>query len=139
MKACLIIGPVTALTYKDVYPLLRDKILTVTERAIHFNENSNITCKWFTTLSRSVDMRRRQLTKTYNPDDYPTYDNAPDIIECSNKSNIPADYAGKIGVPISFFFYYPELDYEVLEHRGDLKLNGKTVFERLIIQKRKTL
>lgn len=136
MKDCLIIGPVTALMYKDVYPLLRDKILTVTEMGIHFNENPNISCKWFTTLVRSVDMKRRKLTKTYNPDDYPTYDNAPDIIECGNKSNIPVDYQDKIGVPITFFFYYPYLDYEVLEHRGDLKLNGKTVYERLIIRRK---
>ena len=137
MKDCLIIGFPTALMYNDVYPLLKDKILTVTERAIHFNpEAEDIHGKWYTTLGRSVDMKRRQLTKTYNPDDYPTYDNAPDIIECGNKSNIPVDYQGKIGVPISFFFYYPELDYEILEHRGDLKLNGKTVFARLIIRRK---
>ena len=136
MKDCLIIGPVAALMY-NAYPLLRDKILTVTERSVHFNsEIGNVCCRWFTTLPRSVDMSRRQLTKTYNPDDYPTYDNAPDIIECSNKSNIPVDYQGKIGVPISFFFYYPELPYEILEKRGDLVLNGKQMFERLIIRRK---
>lgn len=137
MKPCLIIGPVTALTYKEVYPLLIDKILTVTERAIHFNpEAEDIHGKWYTTLVRSVDMRRRQLTKNYTPEDYPTYDNVPDIIECTNKSNIPVDYPDKIGVPITFFYYYPELDYEILEYRGDLKLNGKNVFARLIIRRK---
>lgn len=137
MKDCLIIGCPAALTYKDVYPLLKDKILTVTERAIHFNpEVEDVRCNWLTTLTRSVDMRRRQLTKTYNPQDYPRYDNY-DAVECSNKSNIPVDYPDKIGVPISFFFYYPELDYEVLEHRGDLKLNGKDKFARLIIRRKK--
>lgn len=137
MKDCLIIGPVTALMYKDIYPLLKYKILTVTERAINkFYQADHMKSVWFTTLSRSVDMKRRQLTKTYNPDDYPRYDNAPEIIECTNKSNIPVDYTDKIGVPITFFFYYPELDYEVLEHRGDLKLNGKTVYERLIIRRK---
>lgn len=136
MKDCLIIGPATVIHYKDVYPLLINKVLTVTERAIHFNpEAEDVRCNWFTTLTRSVDMRRRQLTKTYNPQDYPIYDNY-DAVECSNKSNIPVDYTGKIGVPISFFFYYPELDYEILEHRGDLKLNGKTVYERLIIRRK---
>lgn len=123
--------------YKDVYPLLRDKVLTVTERSIHFNpEAEDIHGKWFTTLSRSVDMRRRQLTKTYNPDNYPTYDNAPDIIECTNKSNIPIDYPDKIGVPITFFYYYPELDYDILELRTDLKLNNKQLFARLIIRRK---
>lgn len=136
MKPCLIIGPVTALTYKDIYPLLINKILTVTERSVDFYKDTHIMGNWYTTFIRSVDMRRRQLTKTYIPDNYPTYDNAPDIIECSNKSNIPIDYTGKIGVPISFFFYYPELPYEILEKRGDLKLKGKNVFARLIIRRK---
>lgn len=138
MKDCLIIGFPTALHYNDVYPLLMDKILTVTEREVPFYvENKHIGAKWFSTLNRAgINMRRRQLTKTYNSNDYQTYDNAPDIIECSNKSNIPVDYHGKIGVPISFFSYYPELDYEILEKRGDLKLNGKRLFTRLIIRRK---
>ena len=135
MKDCLIIGPTTALIYNDVYPLLKDKILTVTERSIDFYEETHQECKWFTTLSRSVDMRRRQLTKTYNPQDYPIYDNY-DAVECGNKSNIPVDYTGKIGVPISFFCYYPELPYEILEKRGDLVLNENNVFARLIIRRK---
>lgn len=137
MKDCLIIGFPTALHYNDVYPLLKDKILTVTERAIHFNpEAEDVRCNWFTTLSRSVDMSRRRIYKTYNPQDYQRYDNY-DAVECKYKNDIPVDYEGKIGVPDSFWFYYPELDYEVLEHRGDLKLNGKTVYERLIIRRKK--
>lgn len=138
MTDCLIIGPPTALIYKDVYPLLKDKILTVTERAVNkFYQADHMKSVWFTTLTRSVDMKRRKLTKTYNPQDYPTYDNAPDIIECTNKNKIPVDYPDKIGVPITFFYYYPELDYEILELRTDLKLNGKDMFTRLIIRKRK--
>lgn len=137
MKDCLIIGPTTALMYNDIYPLLKDKILMVTERSVNFLFNTHVMGNWYSTLKRSVDMKRRQLNKTYNPDDYPTYDNAPDIIECSNKSNIPIDYDGKIGVPVSFFFYYPELPYEILEKRGDLVLNGKRLFERLIIRRKK--
>jgi hypothetical protein len=136
MKDCLIIGPTTALMYNDVYPLLRDKVLTVTERSVDFYEDTHQEGNWFATLVRSVDMRRRQLTKTYNPDDYPRYDNAPEIIECTNKKDIPIDYQDKIGVPITFFYYYPELDYEILEYRGDLKLNGKNMFARLIIRRK---
>lgn len=136
MKDCLIIGPVHTLCRKEVVELLKKKILTVTERAINFCEDSHIYGNWFTTLVRSVDMKRRQLTKTYNPQDYPRYDNAPEIIECSNKSKIPVDYPDKIGVPITFFYYYPELDYEVLEKRSDLVLNGKQIFTRLIIRRK---
>lgn len=138
MKDCLIIGPVTALIYKDVYPLLRDKVLKVGIWTVGWKtEKGHIVGRWFSTFSPIIpEEKKLKLTKTYNPDDYPGFDNAPDIIECGNKSNIPIDYQGKIGVPISFFFYYPELDYEVLEHRGDLKLNGKTVYERLIIRRK---
>lgn len=138
MKDCLIIGPATALLYKNVYPLLIKKAITVTERAIHFYKGGkkDERCYWFTTFHRFVDMSRRKLTKKFNKNEYPTYDNAPDIIECNNKSNIPIDYQGKIGVPITFFCYYPDLDYEILEKRGDLKLNGKSVFGRLIIRKK---
>lgn len=136
MKDCLIIGFPTALTYKDVYPLLKDKVLTVTERAIHFNpEAEDVRCYWYTTLSRSVDMRRRQLTKIYNSKDYPHYDDYP-AIECSNKSNIPIDYYGNIGVPITFLCYYPELPYEIVDGPLRPKLNGKTKFPRLIIRRK---
>ena len=138
MKDCLILGPPIAPIYQDVYPLLVKKILTVTERAVNkFYQADHMKSVWFTTLSRSVDMRRRQLTKTYNPNDYPTYDNAPEIIECTNKSKIPVDYPDKIGVPITFFYYYPELDYEILELRTDLKMNNKQLFARLIIRRKK--
>ena len=136
MKECLIIGPVTTLMYKEVYPLLKDKILTVTERSVDFYEDTHVMGNWYTTLTRSVDMRRRQLTKTYNPQDYPRYDNAPEIIECTNKSKIPVNYPDKIGVPITFFFYYPELPYEILELRTDLKMNNKQLFARLIIRRK---
>ena len=137
MKDCLIIGPVTALMYNDVYPLLKDKILTVTERAVNkFYQADHMKSVWFTTLVRSVDMSRRQLTKAYNNKDYPHYDNY-DAVECKNKNDIPIDYMGKIGVPITFFHYYPELPYNVLDLRADLKLNNKQLFTRLIIQKRK--
>lgn len=109
----------------------------VTERSVDFYVDSKHkhSC-WFSTMRAGVNMERRKLTKTYNPDDYPTYDNY-DAIEVNNKSNIPYDYDGLMGVPITFFCYYPELPYEILEKRGDLKLNGKQLFQRLIIQKKK--
>lgn len=135
MKDCLIIGPVPAMTYKEVLPLLISKILTVTERSVDFYEDTHQEGNWLTTLSRSVDMRRRQLTKTYNPENYPRYDNY-DAVECSNKSNIPIDYDGNIGVPITFFYWYPELDYEIVDGPVRPKLKGKTKFPRLIIRRK---
>lgn len=131
MKDCIILGHCTALTYKNVFPLLVDKVLNVTERSVHFGE---VNTRWFSTF-RWVPKDRIKLTETYSPEKYQKYDNY-DAIECGNKKDIPTDYSGKIGVPGTFFFWHPELDYEILEHRGDLKLNGKTVFQRMIIRKK---
>ncbi len=133
MKDCLIIGPAYVFHYNDVYPLLLDKTLKVGVWTVGWG---NIGCNWFTTLQvNRPESKKLKLSKTYNPDDYPRFDNAPDIIESKSK-DIPVDYQGLIAVPITFFKYYDYLPYEVLEHRGDLKLDGKTVYERLIIRKK---
>ena len=133
MKDCLIIGPAYALGYKETYPLLRDKILQLGIWTVEWGKG--IVCNWFTTLSvERPDENKLVLTKKYN-NDYPRFDNAPDIIESKSK-DIPVDYIGKIAVPISFFKYYNYLPYEVLEGRRDLKLKGKTKFTRLIIRRK---
>lgn len=141
MKDCLIIGPATALTYKNVYPLLTDKILKVGIWRIKWQLSKDkpnaAVGYWCTTFQvNRPDNKKLKLTKTYNDNDYPRFDNAPDIIECKKNVLIPKDYQGKIGAPITFLCYYPDLDYEILDKRGDLKLNGKSVFERLIIKKK---
>lgn len=139
MKDCLIIGPETAEHYNQIYELLRAKVLRIGVWCVKWllGKGPNaIAAYWYTTLKvERPEEKKLVLTKTYNEQDYPTYDNYP-AIECNKNKNIPTDYYGKIGVPISFFKYYPELDYEVIERRGDLVLNGKKLFQRLIIQKR---
>lgn len=144
MKDCLIIGPISSLHYNEVYPLLVSKKLKLgykgyMERSgfYHTGPDGNSVFKpaiWLTTLQ--VEHRDKFIpTQVYSPEKYPYYDGT-DIIEVKPYSKLPKDYDGKIGIPDSFWFYYPELDYEVLEHRGDLKLNGKTVYERLIIRRK---
>lgn len=145
MKACLIIGPASAFHYEEVYNLLKNNVLRLghkgylQELAFWFigedGKKHRIASAVFTTLQVKNRERHFTTTKTYNPTDYPKYDNY-DAIECKFKNDLPVDVQGKIGIPDSFWFYYPELDYEVLEHRGDLKLNGKTVYERLIIRRK---
>lgn len=131
MKACLIIGPACALGYKEIYPLLRDKILQLGIWTVGWK---NIGCNWFTTLTvKRPDDKKLVLTKKYN-NGYRVYDNY-DAIECTSK-DIPTDYEGKIGVPITFFKYYNYLPYNVLDLRRCLKLNNKELFTRLIIQKK---
>lgn len=132
MKACLVIGPAYVLGYREIYPLLRDKILQLGIWTVGWEK---IWCNWFTTLTvERPDDKKLVLTKKYN-NDYRVYDNY-DAIECTSK-DIPTDYEGKIGVPITFFKYYNYLPYNVLDLRADLKLNGKQQFLKLIIQKKK--
>lgn len=133
MKSCLILGPAYALGYKEIYPLLRDKILQLGIWTASWGE---IGCNWFTTLSvERPDEKKLVLTKTYNENDYPRFDNDPEIIESKSK-DIPVDYLGKIAVPISFFKYYNYLPYDILELRRYLKLKGKEMFSKLIIRRK---
>lgn len=68
---------------------------------------------WFTNL----DIKKRHedliLYKHYNPKDYPTYDNY-DAINVDKVSDIPCDYDGIMGVPITFFDKYNPKQFEVL-------------------------
>lgn len=140
MKDCLIIGPAYAFGYDDAVKLLIEKVLKVGIWCLKWQPSKDkpnaIASYWFTTLQvNRPEEKKLKLTKSYNENDYPRFDNAPDIIESKSK-DIPIDYDGLIAVPITFFKYYDYLPYEVLEHRGDLKLNGKTVYERLIIRRK---
>ena len=142
MKACLIIGPVTALNYKEVYPLLKDKVLKVGIYCVKWQRSKDkpnaIATYWFTTLQvNRPESKKLKLYKAYNPDDYPRFDNDPEILESKSK-DIPIDYDGLIAVPITFFKYYDYLPYDILELRTDLKLNGKHMFVRLIIRRKRS-
>ena len=99
-----------------------------------------------------------ELTKTYNPEYYPKYDNY-DAIEVSKTKNIPMDYTGQIGVPITFLDKYNPEQFEIIGLLNDYQrsdgvlikgtpvsidskhnklsgpvVNGKPTFARLIIR-----
>lgn len=137
MKDCLIIGPGTVMMYNGVYPLLLDKVLKVGVWTVGWEtEKGHTVGRWFSTFSPIIpENKKLKLTRTYNENDYPRFDNAPDIIESKSK-DIPVDYPGLIAVPITFYKYYGYLPYEILELRTDLKLNGKDKFARLIIRRK---
>jgi hypothetical protein len=56
---------------------------------------------WYTNLQTRNRDQLLPLTKKYDPRDYPTYTNYP-AIEVSKVADIPADYAGEMGVPITY-------------------------------------
>ena len=89
---------------------------------------------WFTNL----DIERRHeplvLVRSYDPAAYPRYDDY-DAIECGRSADIPYDYYGVIGVPITYLAWHCHEQFEILGLVTP-KLNGKTKYKRLLIRRR---
>ncbi len=103
-------------------------------------------CTWFTNVPHDKRNIPLDLYKKYSADEYPKYDNY-DAIEVSKVSEIPMDYEGVMGVPISFLDKYCPTQFEIIGHEHDLdgigtsigqfEVNGKGVYKRLLIRKKK--
>jgi hypothetical protein len=100
---------------------------------------------WFTNLD--VKKRHEELTlyKTYTPEEYPKYDNC-DAIEVAKVSDIPMDYDGVMGVPITFLDKHNPDQFEIVRFRkGDdnkdlvYTIDGKLVqpYFRILIRNRR--
>ena len=79
------------------------------------------------------------LYKKYSPEKYPKYDNY-DAIDVSKVNEIPIDYNGVVGVPITFLDKYCPTQFEIIKFRKgdddkDLSVNGKTPYFRILIKK----
>jgi hypothetical protein len=92
-------------------------------------------------------LRKSYLYKTYSPEEYPTYDNY-DAIEVSKTKDIPMDYAGAMGVPITFLDKYNPEQFEILGNLGSyapdgyslssaIFINGRKIFKRILIKNKK--
>jgi hypothetical protein len=97
--------------------------------------------QWFTNLDINKRHEVYILYKNYNPEEYPKYDNY-DAIEVSKTSDIPMDYAGAMGVPITFLNKFNPNQFEIVKFRKgndekDLSINGKCPYFRIIIKNRK--
>ncbi len=160
-KKFLIIGNTNALTYKEIFKLVKEnKIRTGYtnfnvgmffvvpddwELFHHIDEKGKkiarvSTSCWFTNLD--VEKHREFITlyKNYSPTEYPKYDNF-DAIEVSKVSEIPKDYDGAMGVPITFVDKYNPDQFEIIKFRKgdddkDLIINGKFPYFRIIIKKK---
>ena len=118
-KLCLIIGNQNAFTYKGIIPLMTNNKLLIGHNKIKdfYRPNGSIqkfgNICWFTNMKVNKYIEKLVLTKTYNPIDYPKYDNY-DAIEVGRVANIPKDYDGVMGVPITFLFKYNPDQFEIL-------------------------
>ncbi len=139
-KKFLIIGNMNATTYKEIFPLFQenkiwygasiksgdrefgvptDYPLRAATNRLDEHGRKFIRVKgvrWFTNLEHS---RRREdliLYKRYSPEEYPRYDNY-DAIEVSKTKEIPMDWDGAMGVPISFLDKHNPEQFEIVGDR----------------------
>ncbi len=124
-KKFIAIGSQNAITYKEFFPLLKnDEVWPGVTHPKEFVQRNGEIKKfgnicWFTNL----DIRKRHeeliLVKKYagHEDEYPKYDNY-DAIEVSKVVNIPLDYAGVMGVPITFLDKYSPDQFEIVGFAG---------------------
>ena len=177
-KQFLILGNKNAITYKEIFPLLmQNKMwLGVTpmsneiyfdvpqsfiEEAVARNKHRTVVMRndkymarsqacWFTNIDVAKRHEDIPLRRKYSPEEYPRYDNY-DAIEVSRTADIPIDYDGVMGVPISFMDKYNPEQFEILGCSyvyGDpgchisgtswgTKIGGRDIYKRLFIRRRR--
>ncbi len=145
-KKFLIIGNMNATTYKEIFPMfMQDKIWTgINNGAKEYIKPDGSTQKfgniiWFTNLTYDYQKPDLPLTKSYNPTDYPKYDNY-DAINVDKLKDIPYDYEGIMGVPITFILKHNSSQFDIIKFRKgddnkDLRVNGNDKYMRIAIKR----
>ncbi len=166
-KEFLVIGNINAITYKEIFKLIKANKawmgikmgrgisgfivpdhyeLYGTETSIDKLGNNIISpnnCLWLTNLDNSQRHTDISLTKTYkgNEEEYLNYDNY-DGINVNKTKDIPVDYKGTMGVPITFLHKFNPDQFEIIKFRKgndnrDLSINGKTPYFRILIRNKR--
>ena len=118
-KKFLIIGNMNAITYKEVFPLIKNNQIWLGFNPVKQFMQVDKTLKsfgnilWFTNLDHSLRHEPLILYKQYNAGEYPKYDNY-NAIEVSKVTEIPIDYDGIMGVPITFLGKYCPEQFEII-------------------------
>lgn len=121
-KKFLIIGNKNAITYKEFFPLLRNNEVWIgCNNVKEFLQPDGSIKKfgnigWFTNLDVAKRHEKLILWKHYTPEEYQKYDNF-DAINVNKVSEIPCDYDGVMGVPITFLDKYNPEQFEIVAFR----------------------
>ena len=83
---------------------------------------------WFTNLDFAKRHQKYIFRKHYSPEEYPTYDNY-DAINVNKVSEIPCDYDGVMGVPITYLAKHNPDQFEILEMSGSLQVGEAFIKE----------
>lgn len=178
-KKFLVLGNMNAVGYKQIFPLIKNNLLwygvSIHSGGANFYipKDYHITTKnwgkdeigkifvevtgvrWFTNLDYDTQLRLNlKLSERYSPEKYPKYDNY-NAINVNKVSEIPFDYDGVMGVPITFIDKYNPKQFEILgvaaawdksteiqsirlPYKGSLNasINGKQLYKRILIRKK---
>ena len=161
-KKFLIIGNQNAITYKEIFTLIMKNLLWLgyksgdmafrvpdsyepretrywqDETGQKWRSMGNI-C-WFTNLDHKKRHEELVLWKVYSIEAYPNYDNY-DAINVNKVDEIPCNYDGIMGVPITFLDKYNPEQFKIIRFRKgndekDLSINGKCPYFRILIRRK---
>lgn len=166
-KKFLVIGNINAITYKEIFKLIKDNKawlgiglgrgisgfivpqhyeLYGTETKIDEFGNRIVSpnnCLWLTNLDNEKRHEDISLTKKYagNEDYYQSYDNYKGI-NVNKTKDIPMDYTEAMGVPLTFLHKFNPEQFEIIKFRKgddekDLSINGKCPYFRILIRNKK--
>ncbi len=164
-KKFLVIGNQNAIHYKDIFTLIKNNKIWlgykfgdmsfkvpeyfepkatrywVDENGQKWRSLGNV-C-WFTNLNIQKRQEEMILYKQFSSEEYPMYDNYA-AINVDKTSEIPSDYTGIMGVPITFIDKYNPDQFEIIGTstismpKGAPYINGKRIYERVLIRNKKT-
>ena len=174
-KKFLIIGNMNAITYKEIFPLIKDNKLWLGasiksgDRKFYVPDNYPLNAsgcgidekgkrfirvkgvRWFTNIEDAKRNLPLDLYKKYNPKEYPKYDNY-DAINVDKTSDIPMDYDGVMGVPITFLDKYCPTQFEIVGLTSSSRectygqvignattramIGGKKIYARILIRRK---
>lgn len=169
-KKFVIIGNMNAITYKEIFPLIKDNKLwygpsissgdrefgvpdsyplqaagfRVDEKGKKYIRVKGV--RWYTNLDHAKRHEPLTLFRRYydDPSKYPHYDNY-DAINVDRTVDIPEDYDGVMGVPISFLDKYCPEQFEILgiansarwiEYECYTLINGRRIYNRILIRRK---
>ncbi len=164
-KKFIIIGNQNAITYKEIFPLIKENQVWLgcgdcirwflipsfyemkTKTNIHgLQIAEGARSRWFTNIDHSKRHEDLILYKKYNPTDYPKYDNY-DAINVDKTADIPCDYLGVMGVPITFLDKYNPEQFDIIGIDrytvpkealvgGRVAIQGKPCYARILIKRK---
>lgn len=175
-KNFLIIGNINAISYKEIFKLIKENKawlgvnmgrgisgfivpkhyeLYGSEARVDENGNRIVAtnnCLWLTNLDNAKRHEELILYKNYSPDEFPTYDSY-DAINVDKTKDIPMDYKGAMGVPITFLDKYNPDQFEIIDGIGRYsmltgpttetqgtyltKINGDPKYARIVIKNKR--